>query len=122
MLFRSKKIYRKQEGLFESYKKLIQNHGLDKNELIKEIVDYGKIYHDNFNQAILTEALVRYSGMKRLSFLLFAQGAWTPVPYILYILKAVNDKKEQVKIFEYLETYLVRRIICKSKNNNYSLL
>lgn len=115
-----KKIYRKQEGLFESYKKLIQNHGLDKNELIKEIVDYGKIYHDNFNQAILTEALVRYSGMKRLSFLLFAQGAWTPVPYILYILKAVNDKKEQVKIFEYLETYLVRRIICKSKNNNYS--
>ena len=115
-----KKIYRKQEGLFESYKKLIQQHKLDKDKLIKEIVDYGKIYHDNFNQAILTEALVRYPGIKRLSFLLFAQGAWTPVPYILYILKTVNDKNEQKSIFEYLETYLVRRIICKSKNNNYS--
>ena len=115
-----KKIYRKQEGLFESYKKLIQNHNLDKNELIHEIVDYGKIYHDNFNQAILTEALVRYPGIKRLSFLLFAQGTWTPVPYILYILKTVEDQNEQVKIFGYLETYLVRRIICKSKNNNYS--
>lgn len=115
-----KKMYRKQEGLFESYKKLIHNHKLDKDNLINEIVEYGKIYHENFDQAILKEALVKFPGINRLSYLLFAQSTWTPVPYILYILKTVKSQDDKVKIFEYLETYLVRRIICKSKNNNYS--
>lgn len=115
-----KKQYRKQEGLFESYKCLIRKHNLDKNLLINEIVEYAKMYHDSFNQNVLKEALVKHPGVKRLSFIMFAQGAWTPVPYILYILKNVSSQEEQLKIFEYLETYLVRRIICKSKNGNYS--
>lgn len=51
---------------------------------------------------------------------MFAQGTWTPVPYLLYILKNVGSENERVKIFDYLESYLVRRIVCKSKNNNYS--
>lgn len=115
-----KKQYRKQEGLFESYKCLIRKHHLDKDSLINEIVEYAKMYHDSFNQSVLKEALVKYPGIKRLSFIMFAQGAWTPVPYILYILKNVSDQTERKNIFEYLETYLVRRFICKSKNGNYS--
>ena len=115
-----KKQYRKQEGLFESYKCLIRKHDLEKNALINEIVEYAKMYHDSFNQSVLEEALVKHPGVKRLSFIMFAQGAWTPVPYILYILKNVSSQEEQLKLFEYLETYLVRRVICKSKNGNYS--
>lgn len=115
-----KKIYRKQEGLFESYKSLIKKHSLNKDSLINEIVEYGKIYHENFDQSILKDALVKYPGINRLCFLLFAQGSWTPVPYLLYILKNVTNDEEKVNIFAYLETYLVRRIICRSKNNNYS--
>ena len=115
-----KKQYRKQEGLFESYKSLIKKHNIDTNYLINEIVEYAKIYHSSFNQTILREALVKYPNIKRISFIMFAQGTWTPVPYLLYILKNVGSENERVKIFDYLESYLVRRIVCKSKNNNYS--
>ena len=52
-----KKQYRKQEGLFESYKSLIKKHNIDTNYLINEIVEYAKIYHSSFNQTILREAL-----------------------------------------------------------------
>lgn len=51
---------------------------------------------------------------------MFAQGTWTPVPYLLYILKNVSSETERVHIFGYIENYLVRRMVCKSKNNNYS--
>lgn len=115
-----KKQYRKQEGLFESYKCLIRKHNLDKESLVNEIVEYAQMYHDSFNQKVLKEALVKHPGVQRLSFIMFAQNAWTPVPYILYILKNVSDQEERLKLFGYLETYLVRRIICKSKNGNYS--
>lgn len=115
-----KKQYRKQEGLFESYKCLIRKHNLDKDSLINEIVEYAQMYQSSFNQSILKEALVKYPGIKRLSFIMFAQGAWTPVPYILYLLKNVTDQTELKAILEYMETYIVRRIICKSKNSNYS--
>lgn len=115
-----KKHFRKQEGLFESYKCLIRNHNIQTNSLIDEIVEYAKIYHSCFNQDILKEALVKYPSIQRISFIMFAQGTWTPVPYLLYILKNVSSETERVHIFGYIENYLVRRMVCKSKNNNYS--
>lgn len=115
-----KKHFRKQEGLFESYKCLIRNHNIETNSLIDEIVEYAKIYHSCFNQDILKEALVKYPSIQRISFIMFAQGTWTPVPYLLYILKNGSSETERVHIFGYIENYLVRRMVCKSKNNNYS--
>jgi len=115
-----KKQYRKQEGLFESYKNLIKKHNLDTNALINEIVEYAQIYHSYFDQAILKDALVKYPSIQRISFIMFAQGMWTPVPYLLYILKNIKSDEEKVNIFGYLENYLVRRIACGSSNNNYS--
>lgn len=38
----------------------------------------------------------------------------------MYVLKNVNDVGEQAKIFELLETYIVRRAICKSVTKSYS--
>lgn len=62
----------------------------------------------------------QYPSILRISFIMFAQGTWTPVSYLLYILKNVKSYEEKVNIFGYLENYLVRRIACGSSNNNYS--
>lgn len=48
------------------------------------------------------------------------QDTWTMTPYILYLIRNVANENERNRIFGYLENYLIRRIICKSKNNNYS--
>ena len=115
-----KKRYRKQENLFDSYKSLIKKQQLDYNVLIEEIAEYATIFKNNINENLKDKPLVKHLGIERLVLLMFAQDSWTPVPYLLYIIKNVTDEEEKIRILNYLEVYLVRRIICKSKNNNYS--
>ena len=117
-----KKSYRKEDGLFDSFKLLMKNHRdlINKDDLIKDIIDYAKVYHENFDKKVLDSAIPTVSCIKRLSCIMYVLGSWTMMPYLLYILKNVKDSDERNKIFGFLESYIVRRMVCKSKNNNYS--
>lgn len=114
------KSYRKQDGLFDKFKRLIEKNHLPINSVINDVTSSAKLYMDAFKNDILDEALVKYPGIERLVGLMYAQDSWTMTPYILYLLKNQNDTNECRKIFGYMETYLIRRTFCKSKNNNYS--
>lgn len=114
------KSFRQKEGLFEKFRHMIAKCGLVKEDVINEIVAYAQMYVETFKADMLDEALIRFNGVERLAYLMFIQDFWTPVPYIMYILRNVQNDREREGIFGYLETYLMRRIICKSKNNNYS--
>lgn len=115
-----RKRYRKQDHLFESFKDLMEKQAISKEDMIKEIVEYAKLYQDIIDPAIMDEVLVKVPAVKRIVTIMFAGNFWTPVPYILYLLKNVPDTADRDNLFRYMETYLMRRIICSSKNNNYS--
>ncbi len=114
------KSYRKQDGLFEKFKSLIEKNNLSIDSMIEDVIDCAKLYMETFKKDALEDALTRFPGIERLVGLMYAQDAWTMTPYILYILKSQTDSRERQKLFGYMETYLVRRTFCKSKNNNYS--
>jgi hypothetical protein len=114
------KSFRQKDGLFEKFRHLITMCGIQRQDAINDIVAYASQYVDTFKASTLDEALMRFNGVERLACLMFAQDFWTPVPYIMYILKNVHNTRERNAIFGYMETYLMRRIICKSANNNYS--
>lgn len=114
------KTYRQQSGLFEKFRNLINRFGISKEDAIKEIVEYANIYLSIFKSNTLDEVCVQHTGVERLAYLMFLQNTWTMTPYILYLIKNVESTNERNQIFKYLEVYLMRRIICKSKNNNYS--
>ena len=114
------KSFRQKEGLFEKFRHLISKFGILKEDAINEIVSYAKLYIDTFKADTLDSPLMRFNGVERLAYLMFIQDFWTPAPYIMFILKNVESKRERDNIFSYLESYLMRRIICKSKNNSYS--
>lgn len=114
------KILRQKSGLFEHYRLLQRRCNFNSNDLIQEIVDFAKLYRQTFSQDILGIPIPKYQSLKRIVCLTYATKVWTPVPFILYVVKNVPDINEQVKIFGYLESYLLRRMICKSQNNNYS--
>lgn len=114
------KSYRQKDGLFEKFRQLIIKFNINKDAAVNEIVSYARLYADTFKADTLDVPAIRYNGVERLACLMFIQDFWTAVPYILYILKTVDSKRERDSLFAYLESYLIRRIICKSKNNNYS--
>lgn len=112
--------YRRSEGLFNNYKDLISTYNLDKKEMIYDILEYAMLYHDNINPDIAKGDIPGTPGIERMNFLIFVLEYSTIVPYVLYVLKNVADIEERNAIFGYVESYILRRQICKSDNKNFS--
>lgn len=112
--------YRRSEGLFNNYKDLISTYGLDKKKMIYDILDYALIYHDNINPDIAEGEIPGTPGIERMNFLIFVLEYTTIVPYVLYLLMNVKDDEERNAMFGYIESYILRRQICKSDNKNFS--
>lgn len=112
--------YRRSEGLFNNYKDLISTYNLDKKDMIYDILEYALIYHDHINPDIAKGDIPGTPCIERINFLIFALEYTAIVPYILYLLKNVSDVEERNAMFGYIESYVLRRLICKSDNKNYS--
>lgn len=115
-----RKSYVKSENVFSTCKAFVEVFNTKKQDLANEIIAYAKLYKEHLGDKILNVRIPQHSGIKRLSCLINATQAYAVVPYVLYILKNVNNESERNLIFGYLESYLVRRIIAGSKSNNYS--
>lgn len=115
-----KSIYRRADSIFSSYKDLISTYKLDKLNLLYEIMEYAEFYKKHFNWGITSEELPSTPSIERIVFLICVLDTFTALPYVLYVLRNVSDEAECNAIFEYLETYIVRRVICKSDTRNYS--
>ncbi len=112
--------YRRSEGLFNNYKDLISTYGLNKKNMIYDILEYAMIYHDNINPDIANGEIPGTAGIERMNFLIFVLECTAIVPYVLYLLKNVKDDDERNSMFGYVESYILRRQICKSDNKNFS--
>lgn len=115
-----KVLYRRADALFSSYKNLISTYHLDKKNLFYDVMDYAEIYHDNINPQIDHVELPGKPCIERINFLITVLDCSTMLPYVLYVLSNVKDIKEKNLIFGYLESYIVRRNICKSDNKSFS--
>ena len=112
--------YRRSEGLFNNYKDLIGTYELDKKSMIYDILEYAMLYHDNINPDIAKGEIPGTPGIERMNFLIFVLEYTTIVPYVLYLLKNISDTTERNAMFGYIESYILRRQICKSDNKNFS--
>ncbi len=117
-----KKQYTKVDGLFDSYKSFISEYKIDKQELIEEIKQYALLFKNNFELQVLDSELPAESSMDRINAIIFGLENTTIIPYVLYILKNVSDVTEQKAIFGFLESYLLRRMVCHSNTKNYNSL
>lgn len=115
-----KNMYRRVDSIFASYKDLIATYDIDKKELYREIVEYAKLYAKYINSDVMESDIPSKSCVERINFMIFTLDCSTMLPYILYVLKNVKSEKERNDIFGYLESYVVRRAICKSENNSFS--
>jgi len=115
--------FSKVEQLFLSFKKFISNYlNNDKESVLKELKEYAIIFKNNFNQKIIEDNLVSEAGIDRINALIFGLDNSTIIPYVLYVLKQNSNIQQRNELFEYLETYIIRRIITRAINKNYNQL
>ena len=115
-----KKEFVKSENVYKACKAFHETYDMSKLDLANEIIRYAKIYRENLDDSVLDERIPKYSGIKRLACLINGNKSYVVLPYMLYILGNVKDNNERNKVFGYLETYLVRRLLCKSSSNSYT--
>jgi uncharacterized protein with ParB-like and HNH nuclease domain len=114
--------YTKVDGLFDSYKSFISEYKINKEELIEEIKHYALTFKNNFDLEVLDSELTADSSMDRINAIIFGLENTTIIPYVLFILKNVSDVTEQKAMFGFLESYLLRRMVCHSNTKNYNSL
>jgi len=114
-----RKSFVKAENIFSTCKAFVETFGMDKQALAGEILEYAQLFKDNLNDDILDNRIPQHSGIKRISCILNATKNFVVIPYVLYILHEVSDEAERNRIFDYLETYLVRRMLDKNANKDY---
>lgn len=117
-----KKLFTKVDGLFDSYKKFIQDYKINKPALIQEIKEYAEIYRTNIDFDVVDRELSPDYGVERINAIIFGLENTTLIPYVLFVLKKVQNSNERNLIFEYLESYIMRRMICHETTKNYNQL
>ena len=113
--------FSKVENLFESYKKIIQTYlGNDKNGILKEIKEYALIFQENFDFSTIENELTAQSGIERINAIIFGLDTSTLIPYTLYILKNVPNDTDRNELFDFIETYILRRMVVHANTKNYN--
>lgn len=126
-----KALYRRSDGLFNSYKKFISDYIIngitDEHEkdaailsFIADLTEYAKVYKSSFNISRLKSEVGSNPGIDRMNIIIYALEGTTAIPYLMYVERNVLDKDEKLGIYTYLEAYLMRRVICRSSSKSYS--
>ena len=98
----------------KAFKELFET---DKQDLANEIIEYAKLYKEYFDKKLLDNRIRKESGIDRVACIAMAKDT-TIIPYLLYVLKNVDSVDEKNKIFDFLENYLVRRMVSLSSDDN----
>lgn len=119
----TQKHYAKISELFNSYKDFIRFY--EKNDRVKvmrEIKEYALLFMKYFQPSQIDEPIKSRPCFERINLMIFAQENSTLIPYVLYVLKNVAKEEERDKIFNVLESYLMRRLISGYDSTQYSKL
>jgi hypothetical protein len=109
------------EKLFEGYKRYLKT-GVDKVEFVRDLQSAAKLYRGSIQLELLNERIDPTNAVDRLVVFLLGLNTTTVFPYLLYILRELTDAGERARMLRLLESFLVRRLICRETGKNYNNL
>ena len=113
----------KVETLFDSYKKFIESYcGGKKKSLLTEIGEYAATFRKSFNLELIDDELPEKAGIERINAIIFALDTTTLIPYVLFVERNVKDLSAKNDLYDYIESYIMRRIVTRERTKNYSQL
>lgn len=115
-----KQRFRSAENLFGQYKDYFSLTNPTKMGFVQDLTSYAKLYREFISPSVLDYEVPKDYGIERLNVIIFGLDSTTLIPYVLFVLKNQTDETERKEIFRILESYIMRRLICRSTNDNYS--
>lgn len=114
--------YFRADKLFLSYKDFIEKYDLDRTEVVREIGEYAKTFRQYFDPDVVNHELPQSLGSERVCGIIFGVGQPTLIPYVLFLLKQLQDEGKRNGMFKCLEIYVMRRIIAQAPDKHYNNL
>jgi hypothetical protein len=108
----------KVDELYASYKAHLADVP-DREKFIKSLTTGASIYKTHIDPSVQDKQVTKDEVVDRLAVVVFGLSTTTIVPYILYLLSKAKAK-ELGQVASLLESYLVRRIVCKETSKNYN--
>lgn len=116
-------IFSKVDKLFDSYKVFVKKYlHDDKQILLDDIKDYAAIFRRTINADVVDKELPASPGLDRLNAIIFALDTATLIPYLLFVEHNVSDEMEKRDMYDYLESYIMRRLVTRQTTKNYNQL
>ena len=116
-------LFSKVDKLFESYKKFIGKYCDDNRSALRdEIRDYAYLFKQIFDPEVINKELPAEAGIERLNAVIFALETTTLIPYVLFVERNVKDYTAKTELYEFIESYIMRRILTKASTKNYNQL
>jgi uncharacterized protein with ParB-like and HNH nuclease domain len=110
------------EKLFAEYKNwLIGKNSDEKVVFLKELKMYATIYF-NFPEGTELNEIGFSQDEERFFHIIENLEITTAYPLILYVYKQVSDRDTRVRLLKVIESYLVRRNVCRLTTKNYNNL
>lgn len=108
------------DRLFKEYKKWITEKTLaNKKEFLKELKKYAEIYSQFPSGEELNE--INFSEQEKRFFHIIENLSITTIyPLIMFLYKKVNNDEERLECLNFIESYLIRRNVCKYTTKNYN--
>jgi len=112
--------YEKVDKLFISYKDFVEKYmGRNKDELMNVIFEAAKLFMQHFNPKCKSEAVTSEPGFERVNLMMFALDFTVMLPYILFVMMYA-EQEERTMIFDYIETFMMRRTIARLETRGYN--
>jgi uncharacterized protein with ParB-like and HNH nuclease domain len=110
------------EKLFQEYKTWLKDKSLiDRKSFLKDLKRYAEVYSE-FPEGNALNEISFSEDEKRFFHVIENLEITTVVPLILFIYKEVENNSERTKMLNMLESYLVRRNVCRLTTKNYNNL
>ena len=114
-------MYDRVDRLALSYQHFIKNYcDGDKEVVLGQMKDYAKCFMETFKVDQCEMSLTSEYGIDRINIIIFGLKTSTLIPYVLYIAKNVYDKEERNKMYQVIESYIMRRMIVHATTKNYN--
>ncbi len=106
------------DELYASYKTHLADIR-DRAKFIKNLSGTASTYRGHIDPSVQDRQVAKDDVIDRLAVVIFGLSTTTIVPYLLYLLSKIHGG-ELEEIAALLESYLVRRIVCKETSKNYN--